>query len=40
LEILDWASRRGAWLIEDDYDSEYRYVSRPLGALQGMATHE
>jgi GntR family transcriptional regulator/MocR family aminotransferase len=36
LALLDWAQRRDAWLIEDDYDSEYRYVSRPLGALQGM----
>jgi GntR family transcriptional regulator/MocR family aminotransferase len=36
LELLEWAESRGAWLLEDDYDSEYRYVSRPLGALQGM----
>ena len=40
LALLDWAFRRGAWLLEDDYDSEYRYVSRPLGALQGMDAHE
>jgi GntR family transcriptional regulator / MocR family aminotransferase len=40
LALLDWAHREGAWLLEDDYDSEYRYVSRPLGALQGMDTHE
>jgi GntR family transcriptional regulator/MocR family aminotransferase len=39
LELLDWAERRDAWVIEDDYDSEYRYVSRPLGALQGMDGH-
>ncbi len=38
LALLEWAERRGAWLIEDDYDSEYRYVSRPLAALQGMDT--
>ena len=38
--LLDWAARREAWLLEDDYDSEYRYVSRPLGALQGMDAHE
>jgi GntR family transcriptional regulator/MocR family aminotransferase len=38
--LLDWSFRQGAWLVEDDYDSEYRYVSRPLGALQGMDTHE
>ena len=36
LALLDWAARHDAWIIEDDYDSEYRYVSRPLGALQGM----
>lgn len=40
LALLDWAARRKAWLLEDDYDSEYRYVSRPLGALQGMDEHE
>jgi GntR family transcriptional regulator/MocR family aminotransferase len=38
--LLDWAHRQEAWLLEDDYDSEYRYVSRPLGALQGMDTHQ
>jgi GntR family transcriptional regulator / MocR family aminotransferase len=38
--LLDWATRRKAWLLEDDYDSEYRYVSRPLAALQGMDPHE
>ncbi|HEX8272930.1 MAG TPA: PLP-dependent aminotransferase family protein [Longimicrobiaceae bacterium] len=36
LALLEWAGDHGAWLVEDDYDSEYRYVSRPLGALQGM----
>lgn len=40
LALLDWAFRREAWILEDDYDSEYRYVSRPLGALQGMDAHE
>jgi GntR family transcriptional regulator/MocR family aminotransferase len=39
LALLDWARRGGAWVLEDDYDSEYRYVSRPLGALQGMDGH-
>jgi GntR family transcriptional regulator/MocR family aminotransferase len=38
--LLDWALRQRAWVLEDDYDSEYRYVSRPLGALQGMDAHE
>jgi GntR family transcriptional regulator / MocR family aminotransferase len=36
LELLDWAEQNRAWIIEDDYDSEYRYASRPLGSLQGM----
>ena len=36
LELLEWARRNQSWIIEDDYDSEYRYASRPLGALQGM----
>jgi GntR family transcriptional regulator/MocR family aminotransferase len=36
LALLEWARRSGAWIIEDDYDSEYRYASRPLGALQGL----
>ncbi|HET9263432.1 MAG TPA: PLP-dependent aminotransferase family protein [Vicinamibacterales bacterium] len=39
LALLEWASRGNAWVLEDDYDSEYRYVSRPLGALQGMDSH-
>jgi GntR family transcriptional regulator/MocR family aminotransferase len=37
--LLDWAVRHDAWVLEDDYDSEFRYVSRPLGSLQGMDTH-
>jgi GntR family transcriptional regulator/MocR family aminotransferase len=36
LELLDWAARRSAWIFEDDYDSEYRYESRPIPALQGL----
>ena len=36
LELLGWAGRSGAWVIEDDYDSEYRYTGRPLEALQGL----
>ncbi len=38
LELLDAASRIGAWILEDDYDSEYRYEGRPLAALQGLDT--
>jgi GntR family transcriptional regulator/MocR family aminotransferase len=35
-----WAARNQAWILEDDYDSEYRYTSRPIPALQGLAAHE
>jgi GntR family transcriptional regulator/MocR family aminotransferase len=34
--LLDWAARNEAWVIEDDYDGEYRYVSRPLPALKSL----
>src|ERR1043165_4881836 len=36
LALLDWASRAGAWVVEDDFDSEYRYEGRPLASLQGL----
>ncbi len=36
LELLDWARAAEAWVLEDDYDSEYRYAGRPLAALQGL----
>jgi GntR family transcriptional regulator/MocR family aminotransferase len=35
--MLDWARRRGAVIIEDDYDAEYRYDRAPIGAMQGLA---
>jgi len=38
LELLEWARRHGAVVLEDDYDSEYRYSGAPLPALQGLAT--
>ncbi|MFL5655747.1 MAG: PLP-dependent aminotransferase family protein [Ktedonobacteraceae bacterium] len=34
--LLDWAREAGAWILEDDYDSEYRFSGRPLEALQGL----
>jgi GntR family transcriptional regulator/MocR family aminotransferase len=34
--LLDWAARNKAWIIEDDYDGEFRYVSRPLPALKSL----
>lgn len=36
LALLDWAARSDAWIIEDDYDGEYRYVGRPLPALKSL----
>jgi GntR family transcriptional regulator/MocR family aminotransferase len=36
LQLLEWAERSGAWILEDDYDSEYRYESLPVTALQGL----
>lgn len=39
LALLRWAERSGAWVIEDDYASEYRYAGRPLAALQGLDDH-
>lgn len=38
LALLDWAARSGSWILEDDYNSEYRYSGRPLAALQGLDT--
>jgi GntR family transcriptional regulator/MocR family aminotransferase len=34
--LLDWAERNEGWIIEDDYDSEYRYHGRPLPALKSL----
>lgn len=36
LSVLEWAKENDAWIIEDDYDSEFRYSGRPLPALQGL----
>ncbi|MCB0197892.1 MAG: PLP-dependent aminotransferase family protein, partial [Anaerolineae bacterium] len=36
LRLLEWANRHNAWILEDDYDSEYRYAGRPLAPLQGL----
>ena len=38
LELLDWARQTEAWVVEDDYDSEYRYKGLPISALQGLDT--
>ncbi len=34
--LLDWASKTGAWIVENDYDSEFNYTRRPQPALQGL----
>jgi GntR family transcriptional regulator / MocR family aminotransferase len=36
--LLKWAMRTDAWIIEDDYDSEFRFDSRPIASLQGLDT--
>jgi GntR family transcriptional regulator / MocR family aminotransferase len=36
LQLLQWAEDAGSWIIEDDYDSEYRYDSMPITSLQGL----
>ncbi|WP_143642053.1 aminotransferase class I/II-fold pyridoxal phosphate-dependent enzyme, partial [Streptomyces viridochromogenes] len=35
--LTEWARARGALIVEDDYDGEFRYDRQPVGALQGMA---
>jgi GntR family transcriptional regulator/MocR family aminotransferase len=36
LMLLEWAREAGAWVLEDDYDSEYRYAGRPLATLKSL----
>lgn len=38
-QLIEYAQDSGAWLLEDDYDSEFRYSGRPIASLQGLA-HE
>jgi GntR family transcriptional regulator / MocR family aminotransferase len=39
LAFLEWAARTGAMILEDDYDSEYRFSGAPVPALQGLDRH-
>ena len=38
MKLLDWAQKNGSWIIEDDYDSEFRYSGRPLGSMRSIDT--
>jgi|EndMetStandDraft_7_1072992.scaffolds.fasta_scaffold49284_2 GntR family transcriptional regulator/MocR family aminotransferase len=40
LQLLDWASAAKAWIVEDDYDGEYRYAGPPLPALKSLDGHD
>ena len=40
LQLLDWASEAKAWIVEDDYDGEYRYAGPPLPALKSLDGHD
>lgn len=39
MALVDYARRMGCWIIEDDYDSEFLYDSRPTPSLQGLDDH-
>jgi GntR family transcriptional regulator / MocR family aminotransferase len=39
LELLSWAAAQGAWIVEDDYESEFRHGVGAISALQGLDTH-
>ena len=39
LALLEFARQNGAWIIEDDYDSEFRYSGEPIPAMLGMMKH-
>jgi GntR family transcriptional regulator / MocR family aminotransferase len=36
LELLDWAAQQNGWIVEDEYDAEYRYFGRPVPSLQSQ----
>lgn len=40
MALLDWAADNNMWIFEDDYNSEFRYTSQPLPALQGLDKHQ
>lgn len=40
LALLEWAANNHAWIVEDDYDGEYRYASRPIPALKSLDSQD
>ncbi|MFC3800552.1 PLP-dependent aminotransferase family protein [Cohnella sp. GCM10012308] len=40
MALLDWAAKRGAWIVEDDYDSEFRWSGRPIEPLKSLDRQE
>ncbi len=40
MELLNFANQQASWIIEDDYDSEFRYSGKPLPSLQGLDQHQ
>ena len=40
LALIEWASRHQAWIIEDDYDSEFHYAGKPTACVQGLDPHD
>ena len=40
LALIEWAARHQAWIIEDDYDSEFHYAGKPTASVQGLDPHD
>ncbi|ABC21944.1 MocR-like pyridoxine biosynthesis transcription factor PdxR [Rhodospirillum rubrum] len=40
LALIEWAARTQAWIIEDDYDSEFHYAGKPTACVQGLDKHD
>lgn len=40
LALIEWAARNQAWIIEDDYDSEFHYAGKPTACVQGLDPHD
>jgi GntR family transcriptional regulator/MocR family aminotransferase len=40
LSLIEWAAQHQAWIIEDDYDSEFHYAGKPTACVQGLDPHD